>query len=170
MSSPIHYTVGFAFNFQLTHLLLIQKLRPVWQAGKYNGIGGKIESGESPVGCMVREFREECGLITQPEQWYPFHREQFTNGSVVNYFAFQEGKGTIRIRNFASMTDEAVECVDLQTVHHECNVLGAGRSTYMYNLGYLIPMARSALVNTFFRPVVPDVVTECKETCDIPID
>ena len=30
--------------------------------GKYIGIGGKFEEGESPFDCVIRETREECGL------------------------------------------------------------------------------------------------------------
>jgi 8-oxo-dGTP diphosphatase len=31
--------------------------------GKWNGLGGKFEPGESPEDCVVREVREESGLI-----------------------------------------------------------------------------------------------------------
>ncbi len=31
-------------------------------AGKWNGLGGKFEPGESPEQCAVREIREESGL------------------------------------------------------------------------------------------------------------
>ncbi len=30
--------------------------------GKYNGLGGKLETGESPEECVKREVREESGL------------------------------------------------------------------------------------------------------------
>jgi 8-oxo-dGTP diphosphatase len=30
--------------------------------GKWNGLGGKIESGETPEECIVREVKEESGL------------------------------------------------------------------------------------------------------------
>ncbi len=33
------------------------------QAGKYNGLGGKLEPGESPEECLRREVREESGLV-----------------------------------------------------------------------------------------------------------
>ncbi len=32
-------------------------------AGKWNGLGGKIEAGESPEMCIRREVREEAGLV-----------------------------------------------------------------------------------------------------------
>jgi 8-oxo-dGTP diphosphatase len=33
--------------------------------GKWNGLGGKVESGESPEECVIREVREESGLILE---------------------------------------------------------------------------------------------------------
>lgn len=55
--------------------------------GKWNGLGGKLEAGESPEECVIREVKEEAGLeivspqmhgfITFPEfdgndDWYVF--------------------------------------------------------------------------------------------------
>lgn len=55
--------------------------------GKYNGLGGKLEAGESPEECAIREVYEEsglvvedlrlCGLLTFPqfsagEDWYVY--------------------------------------------------------------------------------------------------
>ena len=35
--------------------------------GKWNGLGGKLDAGESPEECVVRELREESGLtILEP--------------------------------------------------------------------------------------------------------
>ena len=31
-------------------------------AGKWNGLGGKFEAGETPETCVIREVREESGL------------------------------------------------------------------------------------------------------------
>jgi 8-oxo-dGTP diphosphatase len=57
------YVLGFCFDFGYHNVLLIEKSHPAWQAGKLNGIGGKIEEGESPSKAMAREFREETGGI-----------------------------------------------------------------------------------------------------------
>lgn len=36
--------------------------------GKWNGLGGKVENGESPEECAVREIEEESGLrVTDPK-------------------------------------------------------------------------------------------------------
>lgn len=35
-------------------------------AGKWNGLGGKFEAGESPEDCVIREVREESGLTIRP--------------------------------------------------------------------------------------------------------
>jgi len=56
-------------------------------AGKWNGLGGKLERGETPEECAIREIREESGLLvrnprlrgvltfpqfSQGEDWYAF--------------------------------------------------------------------------------------------------
>ncbi len=38
-------------------------------AGKWNGLGGKLEAGESPEMCAVREVREESGLVVKALEW-----------------------------------------------------------------------------------------------------
>ncbi len=53
------YVLGFMFSRQRNNVLLIEKKRPDWQAGKWNGVGGKIEDNEAPFEAMCREFLEE---------------------------------------------------------------------------------------------------------------
>ncbi len=40
--------------------------------GKWNGLGGKFEPGESPEECAIREVREECGLIIKKPVMHGF--------------------------------------------------------------------------------------------------
>jgi len=61
------YCLGFMFNENKTDVLLIEKQKPLWQAGKFNGIGGKVEEGETSVDAMIREFKEETGI--ECNQW-----------------------------------------------------------------------------------------------------
>ena len=56
------YVCGFLFSLDRERVLLIRKRRPAWQAGKLNGVGGKIEPGESPPQAVRREFCEEAAL------------------------------------------------------------------------------------------------------------
>ena len=56
------YSCGFLFSPDRQRVLLIRKRRPEWQAGKLNGVGGKVEPGESAIDAMIREFREEASL------------------------------------------------------------------------------------------------------------
>lgn len=51
-----------------TLMLLRNKKKNDIHEGKWNGLGGKIEPGESPEMCVIREVREESGLrIQSPE-------------------------------------------------------------------------------------------------------
>jgi len=56
------YVCGLLFSVDRTRVLLIRKRRPAWQAGRLNGVGGKVEPGETVREAMRREFREEAGL------------------------------------------------------------------------------------------------------------
>ncbi len=66
------YCLGFLFSTDLSRVLLIRKAKPSWQAGKLNGIGGKVETGETSLTAMVRECREETGLKTCRAEWKRF--------------------------------------------------------------------------------------------------
>ena len=76
----MNFVVGFAFTpdpLPFTRVLLIEKLKPAWQAGKHNGVGGKIDQWsskgpkvlESPIEAMVREFHEETGVLSEESDW-----------------------------------------------------------------------------------------------------
>ena len=63
------YVLGFMFDQDHKKVLLVEKTSPAWQAGKFNGVGGKLEDGERAVDAMVREFREETGIATDEWDW-----------------------------------------------------------------------------------------------------
>lgn len=62
-SNQKQMVAGFLFSEDLNHVILIQKNRPSWQAGRLNGPGGAIEHGEMPEEAMNREYFEETGII-----------------------------------------------------------------------------------------------------------
>lgn len=56
------------FVLQGDQVLLIEKQRGIG-AGKINGPGGKIDAGETPLECAVREVQEElCITVTDPKK------------------------------------------------------------------------------------------------------
>lgn len=63
------YVLGFCFDERRENVVLIKKLRPAFQAGKLNGIGGKVEGEETITTAMIREFYEETGVATDYISW-----------------------------------------------------------------------------------------------------
>lgn len=80
------YVVGLMFNENKEKILLIMKERPEWQKGLLNGIGGKIEKGENPFQCMVREFKEEVGIETTIYDWIHYLTISNDKSFIVHFF------------------------------------------------------------------------------------
>lgn len=57
----MEYTVNFLFTTDGKEVLLQRKKRTRF-AGMLNGVGGKLEEGEAPMECAIREIREETGI------------------------------------------------------------------------------------------------------------
>lgn len=121
------YVLGFLFSEDRESILLIKKDHPTWMAGKLNGIGGKIESGESSMDAIRRECREEIGLDI----------------STWSMYACMETLDA-RVDCFVAMGDiyDAIQCTD-----EEIFVLPSNRmpAHALYNLPWLIPIARHHL-------------------------
>ena len=64
---PILATLGYVLSPDGKQVLMIHRnKRPDdLHYGKYNGLGGRMEAGESVVDGMIREIREESGLIAE---------------------------------------------------------------------------------------------------------
>lgn len=128
------YVLGFLFSNapEFSRVVLIRKTKPEWQAGKLNGVGGKVEKGETALEAMRREFLEECGV--KKENWVPFALLDYPDARVW-CFAAEDGMlldGAVR-----TMTDEEVVV---------CQSNSPWRFTgRLPNLCYLIPMAQQAL-------------------------
>lgn len=72
------YVAGFLF-FQ-NSVLLVEKLKPGWQHGLLNGIGGKVNNGEFDQTAQIREFKEETGI--EVPDWKHFATERGRDYSV----------------------------------------------------------------------------------------
>ncbi|HEX8911117.1 MAG TPA: NUDIX domain-containing protein [Humisphaera sp.] len=117
-----HYACGFLFSPDRARVLLIRKRRPAWQAGKLNGVGGKVEPGETPADAMAREFREEAGLSVAG--WEPVLR--LAGPDWVGHFFRAFGD----VDAARSMTDEQLEIHPAATPPAEV----------IPNLRWMIPM------------------------------
>jgi 8-oxo-dGTP diphosphatase len=122
------YVVGFMFNHSMTRVLLVDKKRPDWQKGYYNGVGGHVEPSESFGMAMVREFEEETGIKTSLSDWQQFCSLKGADNSWVVAFFLSTGD----IDQAVSMTDEDIVNIDCKSLSKAIN-----------NLNWLIPLAKS---------------------------
>lgn len=63
------YTLGFIFTPFLDKVLLIHKVRPHWQKGRTNGIGGQAKVKETFVACISHKTLAETSLIINQTDW-----------------------------------------------------------------------------------------------------
>jgi len=123
----MQYTLAFIFSSDLQKVLLITKNRPEYQAGKLNGIGGKIEPGEEPLDGMIREVREETSLEIEAKDWQFTGSIEGLDWKVWTYTTVYSGE----LVDAISVTDEAVVWYDVDRLPAHC----------MANLFWLIPFA-----------------------------
>ncbi|MEZ5330155.1 MAG: 8-oxo-dGTP diphosphatase [Verrucomicrobiales bacterium] len=84
-------------------VLLIRKKRGIG-AGKINGPGGKIDPGETPVQCAIRETQEELHVTALDPDERGRLRFQFTDGLSIHCVIFVATSYT----GIATETDEAI--------------------------------------------------------------
>jgi len=133
-----HYVVGFNFIkpsavlLMPFRLVLIRKLKPAWQLNKLNGIGGKVEPGESPLDAMRREYIEETGDEVTPK-WQLFCCQRFDTCTVHFFKAFSENTTAHTVER------ESVEIVELADYILDPHT--ARSANVIPNLRWLVPMA-----------------------------
>lgn len=63
MYTPIVASLGYVLSADRTRVLMVHRTKDGdTHAGKYNGLGGKLERDEDVRTCLVRELREELGI------------------------------------------------------------------------------------------------------------
>jgi len=99
-------TLCYVIDKKNNSILMIyrNKKQNDYHEGKWNGLGGKFEPGESPEECALREIEEESGLIVKSvkmkgfitfplfdgkDDWYVF---LFTADEFVRKDSFGEGE------------------------------------------------------------------------------
>lgn len=127
----MRYVVGLMFDPTASFVVLVRKARPAWQAGRLNGVGGKVEPGENPFGAMVREFEEETGL--RHEAWGPLAVLQ--GGALPDRDAYQVDFFQCRCRGFRAVRTVEDEPIEVHAV------AALPRGELVYNLHWLIPLA-----------------------------
>lgn len=120
------YVAGFLFDESSERVVLVRKGKPEWQRGRLNGVGGKIEPGETEAQAMRREFAEEAGVTV--EGWEPFAIVWGSWGWV----QFFRANGDVNSVYTAEAEGEQIEVHDVSAVPwDQC----------LPNLSWLIPLA-----------------------------
>lgn len=118
-----HWVAGFLFRNEGTEVALVLKTHPAWQAGKLNGVGGKIDNGETPAAAMRREFSEEAGVDVNG--WKEFLLLKVQDGQVHFFVAH----GNYKIK---STTDEKISWYRVDKLPEQPTIR---------NLSWQIPLA-----------------------------
>lgn len=106
---------GFLVSPDYNKIVLIAKMRPAWQIGMFNGVGGKMDKGnETPTQAMSREFLEETGLLIPEDQWTLRIHCYYPDFDCDLYFFVAASD---RYEEVRSMTDEAVCIIDVKDLH-----------------------------------------------------
>lgn len=157
-----HYTLGFVVFKNTKTILLIEKLKPEFQKGYLNGLGGKMEEaqiqtavkGETITECIIREVAEESGLLTSPSEWNYFCSMRCTKNStdketkawIVDCF-INIIEDSNRMHEIINKEEEKLALLQLDqinTLNHK--LLG--------NISWLVGMGIDFAYNRAFSPVV----------------
>lgn len=131
------YVDGLVFNNDATWVLLIRKNRPPWQAGKLNGIGGHVESGESIPLAMEREFEEEAGIYVPMADWNWFMELNVPNRAEIHFFSLFDDH---TYETAMAMTDEKLVRVKVTDIAF---------ADVIPNLKWIIPLAAQDELKSF---------------------
>src|SRR3989344_3930407 len=109
-------TLLYLYKPKEEQILLAMKKRGFGE-GKWNGVGGKIEAGETIEAAAVREAKEEAGVLVQPED---------LKKVAVMEFSF-DGKPEVRLRVHTFLTErwsgEPTESDEMRPLWHGTKIL-----------------------------------------------
>lgn len=126
------WVLGFIFNETGQVVLLLKKRRgPKFNIGKLNGIGGKIERGESPLQAIIREAKEETGIEDFKADWRQFATLETESGTVECFSIF-----SFSMYNYKQLEDEELGNYDISSLTNS-----KLKGDLTSNLSWLIGMA-----------------------------
>jgi len=131
-SMIVQYVAGFLFSEDMRRVALIKKTKPEWQFGKLNGIGGKVEKGETHLEAQKREFMEETGMIVDNWRYFCTIHGEFYD--VKFYMAVGD------VDKVTTTTEEKVVVVPVDNL-----------GDVLPNLKWLIPMIIDLLDRSYNR-------------------
>ncbi len=108
------YVCGYAFNSDRSQVALVLKNRPDFLKGWFNPVGGHLEDTDTDVmSGMAREFKEETGCDTTPDEWTWYGTKRIGSTVSVNFlFAILDDE------RFASITTVEDEEIHKMKVEH----------------------------------------------------
>lgn len=150
------YVLGFVFDLREKQVLLIQKLKPDWQKGFLNGIGGKVEFDKDATlaDAMSREFMEEATANIAPNAWTHFCTMIGKNcpdgdWKVYCYYFVLSSLKQVTKQDIKRGENELILWVPLSKIKS----VEGDESRLLGNIPWLVSMSLDHYINTNFRPV-----------------
>jgi 8-oxo-dGTP diphosphatase len=123
------YVLCFLYDKLYKNVALVHKIKPKWQSGKINGIGGKVEPGEMPITACSREFLEETGVEIPESEWSQFLTLSGAGFKIYAYVAAND-----RVFYCKTVEDEQIEVFKVKDIDY---------SKCVDNLKWIIPLSAS---------------------------
>lgn len=161
------YSYTICFIKQGGRILLLNRESPEWM-GIWNGVGGKIEQGETPLESIHREIREETGMELLPGSLIEKGTITWTNPSysyVDGMYVFVAELPDSYVYHTPLKTDEGIlDWKDLSWILHPKN-------KGLANLQYYLQEVLNEITNYDYRFVYDgdDVVGFTRIPLDQPV-
>ncbi len=111
------YVLTFMFDINHEWVWLIEKQKPAWQKGCLNGIGGKIEEGETHDAAAARELHEESGLLVEQNDLTYIGLMRGKNNDESS-FEVHIYAGTT-FRELHTMEEEKIDCYEVCSLYQQ---------------------------------------------------
>lgn len=101
MTGPLDIRYTLCFLTRGEQILMLHRLNPPNQ-GLWNGVGGRLENGESPQACVLREVQEETG--------YQLEEAKFCG--ILTWDGFETPAGGLYLYTAEAPPGEPVPCAE----------------------------------------------------------